>query len=96
VWYDHAAGAGGGVLDLIMAVQGGTRQDALMWLADFLGVELDSTEFSAVNRAGWRAREAEVRSLLPVSRLWRGVIESLTEELLDALKAPLSDPGIRR
>jgi hypothetical protein len=93
VWYDHAAGAGGGVLDLIMAAQGGTRQEALGWLADFLGVELDSTEFSTDARATWRAREAEVRSLLPVSRLWRGVIESLTEELLDAMKAPLSDPA---
>jgi len=40
-WYDHRDGVGGGVLDLIQHVRGGTRGDALNWLADLIGVQLD-------------------------------------------------------
>jgi hypothetical protein len=40
-WYDHRDGIGGGVLDLLTHVRGGTPQDALRWLADFIGVTLD-------------------------------------------------------
>jgi hypothetical protein len=40
-WYDHRDGIGGGVLDLVVHVRGGTRQDALRWLADLTGVALD-------------------------------------------------------
>ena len=33
-WYDHEAGVGGGVIDLVMHKLGGSRQDALEWLAE--------------------------------------------------------------
>jgi hypothetical protein len=39
--YDHRDGIGGGVLDLVMHVQGGTRGDALRAVADMAGVTLD-------------------------------------------------------
>lgn len=40
-WYDHRDGIGGGVLDLVVHVRGGGRQDALRWLADLIGEALD-------------------------------------------------------
>src|SRR5262249_44070128 len=42
VWYDHVTGDGGGVLDLVQNVRGGTRREALRWLADYAGVPLDN------------------------------------------------------
>ena len=43
VWYDHAHGKGGGILDLIQTVLGCDRRgDAVRWLADHLGVSLDN------------------------------------------------------
>jgi hypothetical protein len=41
-WYDHRDNIGGGVLDLIRRVRGGTRADALEWLAELKGVSMDS------------------------------------------------------
>ena len=41
VWYDHARGEGGGVIDLIDKVQGCDRASSLRWLASHLGVSLD-------------------------------------------------------
>lgn len=38
-FYDHARGAGGGVLDLIQLVRGGSRAEAMEWLKGFAGVE---------------------------------------------------------
>ena len=40
-WYDHEAGSGGGLLDLIVRERGGTRRDAIDWI-ESLGIELDS------------------------------------------------------
>jgi hypothetical protein len=40
-WFDHRDGVGGGVLDLVAHVHGGTRQDALRWLANLTGAVLD-------------------------------------------------------
>jgi hypothetical protein len=41
VWYDYRDGVGGGVLDLVVHVQGGTRRNALRWLANLTGATLD-------------------------------------------------------
>jgi hypothetical protein len=40
-WFDHRAGIGGGVVDLIVRARGGTRSGALRWLADATGQNLD-------------------------------------------------------
>ena len=53
VWHDFTANEGGGVLDLVVRICGGSRHDALRWLADFAGVPLDSRELSATQRADW-------------------------------------------
>ena len=41
-WYDHAHGQGGGILDLIQTVLGSDRRNAVRWLADDRGVNLDN------------------------------------------------------
>src|SRR5438046_2905840 len=33
-WYDHRDRIGGGLVDLVQSVRGGSRQDALKWCAD--------------------------------------------------------------
>lgn len=38
VWKDFVTNEGGGVLALVVRIRGGTRQDALRWVADFAGV----------------------------------------------------------
>ena len=38
-FYDHARGAGGGVLGLIQLVRGGSRAEAIEWFKAFAGVE---------------------------------------------------------
>ncbi len=40
-WYDHARNQGGGVLDLVCHVVGGSRADALRWCANLAGVSLE-------------------------------------------------------
>src|SRR5690348_3829959 len=35
LWHDFTTDEGGGVLDLVVRIRGGTRQDALRWLAEF-------------------------------------------------------------
>ena len=42
VFYDHAHGEGGGVLDLIQTALGYDRKRALEWLAAYQGVNLDN------------------------------------------------------
>jgi hypothetical protein len=41
-WFDHRDQVGGGVLDLIRHVRGGSRGDALRWLADWECLPLDN------------------------------------------------------
>lgn len=59
LWFDHAAGVGGGVLDLIQSVRGCDRRSALQWLADVHGVSLDQNSRPAGpdSLARWRTAE---------------------------------------
>jgi hypothetical protein len=41
-WHDFVSGDGGGVLDLIQHVRGGSRADALKFVAELAGLTLDS------------------------------------------------------
>jgi len=70
-FHDHARGEGGGVLALIQLARGGTRKEALEWLADFAGIPLQprtwtKREVQDYYRRRYRA-EWETRQLL----LWR-------------------------
>jgi hypothetical protein len=43
VWFDHASGVGGDVVELVRTVQQCTFADALKWLADLAGISVSST-----------------------------------------------------
>src|SRR5215472_2083612 len=66
-WFDHAEGCGGGKLDLIARVNGGTRSDAMKWLAAELGVPLDVE--SGTDDVDACAQRAAVKRDLPSARL---------------------------
>jgi hypothetical protein len=92
VWYDFRDDTGGGVLDLVVAVRGGSRQDALRWLADFAGVAMDDTPLSAEDRQRWAEERRALERDLPDARWWRRTAVALSEELLCALKSSFFDP----
>jgi len=94
VWHDFVSSEGGGVLDLVSMVRGGTRQSALKWLAESTGVTLNSN-FSPAERARWVEQQRELSRELPRARHWRRAAILLAEELLDSLKAHFFDPDAR-
>jgi len=59
-YFDHVTNEGGGFVDLVVAVRGGTRREALEWLAAQAGVEL--TPQTRQQARNW-AREAEELTL---------------------------------
>ncbi len=76
-YYDHARGTGGGVLDLLQLVRGGSRAEAMEWLKAFAGVESgpagrprarsgDWVEAKAAE-AWWKARTDYLRCNLALS-----------------------------
>jgi hypothetical protein len=91
VWYDHRDGEGGGILDLVIHVHGGTRAEALHYVAGIAGVALDDTPFSAADRARWVKQQRQIERELPKARLWLRSALALGEEVLADLKAPLAD-----
>jgi hypothetical protein len=90
VWHDFVSSEGGGVLDLVSMVRGGTRQSALKWLAESTGVTL--ANFSQAERARWVEQQRELSRELPRARYWRRAAILLAEELLDSLKMRFFDP----
>jgi putative DNA primase/helicase len=44
MWFDHEAGEGGDLLDLIRRTRGGTFADTLAWACDFTGISVPSPE----------------------------------------------------
>jgi hypothetical protein len=95
-WHDFVTGEGGGVLDLVVRVRGGSRQDALRWAADFVGCPLDDRPLSAFERALWAKRQQQIALELPKARLWRRAAVALAEQVLAGLKAALADPTLTR
>jgi hypothetical protein len=90
VWYDHATGEGGGILDLIQRARGGTRGEAFRWLADYSGVPLDPLPVG--ERRRWARERAEIEQQLPNARLWRRSALLMADELLASLKSKLFNP----
>jgi hypothetical protein len=89
-WFDHVEAQGGGVLDFICRVRSGDRQDALKWLADLAGVQIENKPLSPEDRERWARERRELEQNLPAARFWRRVAASMTEELLDTLKTALA------
>jgi hypothetical protein len=94
VWNDFVAGEGGGVLDLVQLVRGGTRQEALRWVADFGGTPLEERSFSPAERAEWVKARQDLERDLPDARFWKRASINLTEDLLTTLKAALFDSTV--
>jgi hypothetical protein len=91
-WYDHAAGAGGGVLALIEKARGSSRADALRWCADLAGVPMEDRPLSAEDRARWAAEQRAIERDLPAALYWRRGAVLLGQKTLVELKAALFDP----
>jgi hypothetical protein len=92
VWHDFAAGEGGGVLNLVRRVRGGSRRDALRWLAGYAGIALRDGPASAADRARWAEERRATERDLPAARYWRRAAVEMAEDLLMLLKAGLFDP----
>jgi hypothetical protein len=69
-WFDHRDGIGGGVLDLIQHVRGGSRADALHWLADSGGVPLNNRPLSPPDRRRYAQARRDAPELGRVALLW--------------------------
>jgi hypothetical protein len=89
-WFDHRDATGGGLLDLIVTVNSGTRADALKWLADTLGIELADRP----NDEATKAERVAFASDLPSAALWRRAALDLADNLLTQMKAGLFDPNV--
>ena len=76
-WFDHARGQGGGMLDLIGAVRGCSRAEALAWLADYVGQPLQVT--TPETRRQWQCDRDERRA----AELWARSAQTLAEILLE-------------
>ena len=92
IWHDFVTDEGGGVLDLIVRLRGGNRQDALRWLAGFAGVPLEDKPLSPVEREDWARRQREIEAILPTARYWRAEAVCTAETILTEIKSRLFDP----
>ena len=93
VWHDFVYADGGGTLDLIIRIRGGSRADALRWISESTGIPLDDRRFSRAERAQHAERRRQVEKNLPVAKYWRRSAVPLTEEVLAELKAGISTPA---
>lgn len=88
-WFDHRDNIGGGLLDFVVHVRGGSRQDALHLVAELAGVPLDNQ--TPAERSDWIRAAKEMERLLPSAEHWRATALALCEEQLVTLKeAPLA------
>ncbi|HLK64726.1 MAG TPA: hypothetical protein VKU19_14875 [Bryobacteraceae bacterium] len=92
VWHDFVSNEGGGVLDLVAKIRGGSRQDALHWCAEYAGLPLEDSAISDEDRARWAAQRRETDRNLPSARYWKRAAIAMGEDLQDLLKAGLFDP----
>ena len=80
----------------MVRICGGSRQDALRWLADFAGLPLENRLLSATQRADWARQHRLIKRELPRARLWQRAALALGDQVLDNLKAALADPKLPR
>lgn len=84
-WFDHVTGAGGGVLDFVLSVRGGSRADALRWLAEYAGVPLDDHELTPEQRREWAREKREADQDARESRWFSTAATMLAEMALEAM-----------
>lgn len=95
VWHDKRDNTGGGVLDLIVLVRGGSKADALHWLADLAGIPLDDKPFTAEDRARWVQQQRQLERDMLKARYWRRSAVAMAEETLADLKRRMFDLAVR-
>jgi hypothetical protein len=78
VWFDHARGEGGGIVDFVARVRGCGRKAALEWLAAYVGIPLDHKTEAEQRQWARRMRAAEPKAKKLVA--WK-------LETLEALRA---------
>jgi hypothetical protein len=80
LWYDHAAGTGGDIIDLVRTARGCSFADAMRWLAEFAGIDISPTRpiYRCKVDTGWLSdcRDA---------RYWRMAAVALAEQALEEL-----------
>jgi hypothetical protein len=94
VYHDFVDDSGGGVLDLVVRIRGGSRQEALKLVADFAGLPLQDQPLSPEDRRRWARERREIEQHLTNAQYWRRGAVNLFEEALDRLKAALFDPTL--
>jgi hypothetical protein len=91
-WYDHRDGIGGGVLDLIQHVRGGSRFDALRWLADSRCVTLHNESATKQDRRRYAQARRDAPALARAAALWHtercGELDELKQEALERDDTP--------
>jgi len=89
VWFDHVANEGGGIVDLVVRIKGGSPRDAMQWLSEHTGHALTTTP--PAQRAEWHRDQAALNRDLPDATLWRQSAVAMGNEVLDQMKAALSN-----
>lgn len=85
VWFDHARNEGGGMLDFIARVRGGTLAEALEWCARLAGVRLDHQDGRRPAPVDLAAAQSWRRALLPQ-------VERMLDDLSELLWLSPDDP----
>jgi hypothetical protein len=87
VWYDYRDSVGGGKLDLIQHVRGGSRADAVRWLADCLGVASDGAPLSREDRRRYAQAREHAPEIAQAATLWHtercGELDEFKREALE-------------
>ena len=77
-WHDFVSDEGGGVLDLVQKVRGGSRADALRLVADVSGVTLDAKALSNDEKRNYAEHRHQAASLAQQCAWWA---RAYTQEL---------------
>lgn len=89
VWYDFRDGVGGGILDLIQHVRGGTRSDAIRWLVAWAGMPLQPNNgglgFARDHARRRRGATTEARAFLAWRERLLRALQDYRETVLRAL-----------
>ena len=94
IWHDFVTDQGGGILDFVVTVKGGTKKDALAIVAEFAGVPLDSEPQPSEDHERWLEHKRTLNAELSIAQYWKRAAVKMTEELLVELKKPLEDPEL--
>jgi hypothetical protein len=89
VWHDFVCGEGGGVLDLVQHVRGGSRAEALRFVADVAGVTLESKPLSKGDRREYAVHRRQAGSLAKACAWW---VRAMIQEL-EGMKAQANEDG---